>query len=171
LTTVPPPIGETGPCNPDAGTSFTTLADADLLALWSSVMQELRQRGVIRSSNNPIGDYGERLVADRLGLTLNTNSTAAYDAVAPDGTRYQIKSRRLLTPRASRQLGAVRNLEKDGFDHLIVVLLGPTFQLLELWRLPIDLVREHAVFRAHVNAHILQAQGAVLRDRRAARLA
>ncbi len=160
-----------GPSEFDTGVDLAAQTDADLLALWASIMDELRSRGVIRSSNNPIADYGERLVAERLGLELVNASTAGYDAVAPDGTRYQIKSRRLVAGTSSRQLGALRNLDQDCFDHLVVVLLGPRFELHELWRLPIDLVREHAVYRSHVNAHVLHARGAVLDDPRAVRLA
>lgn len=143
----------------------------DLLVLWSRVMDELRERGVIRSGNNPVGDDAEWLVAERLGLGLVANSTAGYDAIGPDGTRYQIKARRLVDPTTSRRLSALRNLDQDRFDHLLVVLVGPTFEILELWRLPIDLVREHATYRRHVNAHVLHADGAVLRDPRAVRLA
>ncbi len=51
------------------------LSDANLLALWADVMAELKSRDVIRSANNPVADYAERLVADRLGLALAPPST------------------------------------------------------------------------------------------------
>ena len=67
-------------------------------------------------------------------------------------------------------LSAIRNLDEGGFDHLVIVLFDEDFGLKEIWRLPIDLVREHAVYRRHVNAHILQARGSVLSDPRAEQL-
>jgi hypothetical protein len=146
------------------------LETEQLLSLWSRVMEELRQRGVIRSSNNPVADYTEGFTARRLGLTLVGNSTSGHDAIDADGRRYQIKARRLLRPNTSRQLSALRNLNGDPFDFLVVVLFAPAFDVLELWQSPIDLVREHAVFRPHVNAHILYARGAILADRRAVRI-
>lgn len=149
---------------------MTSLADQEVFRLWAASMRELTRRELIRSANNPTGDYGEVLVARRLGLQLVGSSTAAYDAVAPDGTRYQIKARRLQNAKTSRQLGAIRNLDQGGFDHLVVVLFDGDFGLTEMWRLPIDLVREHAVYRKHVNAHILHARGPVLADARAERL-
>ena len=146
------------------------MANADLLALWSSIMDELRLRGVIRSSNNPTADYAEYVAAEHLGLRLVDNSTAGYDAISPDGARIQIKGRRLTAYNPSRQLSALRKLETDCFDYLVIVVFGPGFDIQEIWRLPIELVRDHAKYRKHVNAHILHAQGAVLSDPRAERL-
>jgi hypothetical protein len=149
---------------------LTSKDDAELLALWSSIMSELLSRGVLRSSNNPTGDYAEHLVASKLELTLQPNSTSGYDAVASDGTRFQIKGRRLMSFNASRQLGVLRNLDQDGFDYLVVVVFGPNFEVQEMWQFPIDLVREHAIFRKHVNGSILHARRALLSDPRAMQL-
>lgn len=51
----------------------------ELLTLYVDILDELRERGVIRTENGPIGDYAERLAANRLGLTLVKNSTVGYD--------------------------------------------------------------------------------------------
>jgi hypothetical protein len=149
---------------------LTAMDDAKLLSLWSSVMTELRSRSVLRSSNNPTGDYAEYLVAAQLGLQLVPPSTKSYDAVAPDGKRFQIKGRRLTRTNASRQLGVLRKLDQDSFDYLVVVMFGSNFELQEMWQLPIDLVREHATFNKYQNAHILHARGEMLNDPRAVRL-
>lgn len=143
------------------------LDDRAVFRLWARTMRELARRELIRSGNNPTGDYGEVLVAEQLGLQLAGNSTAAFDALAPDGTRYQIKARRLQGDKSSRQLGAIRNLDRGEFDYLVAVLFDENFGLKELWQFPIDLVREHAVYRKHVNAHIMHASGPILRDPRA----
>ena len=155
---------------PNLAEPLPTMSDAELLALWSSIMSELLSRGVLRSSNNPTGDYAEYLVASKLELTLQPNSTSGYDAVASDGTRFQIKGRRLTSSNASRQLGVLRNLDQDGFDFLVVVVFGPNFEVQEMWQFPIVLVREHATFRKHVNGSILHARGALLSDPRAVQL-
>ena len=147
------------------------LSDSDVLALWVSAMDELRRRGITRSANNPTGDYAERFIAEKLHLSLQGNSAAGYDAIGADGTRYQIKSRRLATPQTSRQLSPIRNLKRNPFDYLIVLLLGPKFYVLECWKIPIDAVRDYAKYRSHVNGHILHASGAVLLDQRTVRLA
>jgi hypothetical protein len=149
---------------------LSNLTDQRLFGVWVSAMAELRRRGILRSDNTPTGDYAEWLVANALGLTLEGNSTSGFDARAEDGTRYQIKARRLVTPATSRQLSAIRNLDGDPFDHLIIVLFGPAFEVQECWQVPVGVVRKHARYRAHVNGHVLHARGAVLADPRSIRL-
>jgi hypothetical protein len=150
--------------------SLTELSDREVLAIWASTMTELQRRGILRSDNTPTGDYAEWLVSKTLGLALEGNSMAGYDAIGPDGTRYQIKARRLVTAKTSRQLSALRNLDQDPFDFLIMVLFGPAFDVLECWQVPVDVVREHADWTQHVNGHRLHARGAVLSDPRTIRL-
>lgn len=59
-----------------------TLSDRQLLDLHCSVMEALRLRSVVRSSNSPVADYTETIVARALAPKLATNSQSGYDAVA-----------------------------------------------------------------------------------------
>ncbi|MCQ9616352.1 hypothetical protein L1889_06270 [Paenalcaligenes niemegkensis] len=63
----------------------------DLLTLHTDAITELRHRGVLRTKNNPTGDYAEWLVSKALGLTLASNSSADYDAVSESGKKYKSK--------------------------------------------------------------------------------
>jgi len=63
-------------------------SDEELLVSWADIMSELSRRGLIRTANNPVADYAEHLVAKLLGLSLEGNSKASYDAVGSDGIRY-----------------------------------------------------------------------------------
>ena len=67
----------------------------ELLKLQVSVIDELRKRNVVRTGNNPLGDYTEWLVAKALGLNLVKNAMAGYDATSEDGVKIQIKGRRI----------------------------------------------------------------------------
>jgi hypothetical protein len=87
-----------------------SLSTQDLLQHYSRILDELRLRKVVRTSNSPIGDYAEWLIANQLGLTLVSNSTSGYDAVDVNGVKFQIKGRRLTPRNQSRQLSAIRNL-------------------------------------------------------------
>ncbi len=78
--------------------------------------------------------------------------------------KYQIKARRLASPATSRQLSTIRNLDQEGFDHLIVVLFGPRFEVTGCWQIPISVVHRYATYQKHVNGHILHATEAVLAD-------
>lgn len=132
-----------------------------LLALYSAIVEELHGRGVVRSTNNPVGDYAEYLVARAFGLSLVGNSSIGYDAISPDGIRYQVKSRRLTTRDRSRQLGFFRGLQlsDDPFDLLVAVLFNADFTIQRAALVPVAVVREHAARVEYVNAWRL-----ILRD-------
>jgi hypothetical protein len=89
----------------------------------ANLLAELRRRNVVRSSNNPTGDYGELLFSRALGWTLNGNSSADADAIDAEGIRYQIKCRRLESPAGSRQLGFIRRLPDRPFDNKLAAVL------------------------------------------------
>ena len=57
------------------------LADEELLHLYGRLMEELRQRELVRSSNNPVSDYAEKIVCERLKLSLMGKSRKGYDAI------------------------------------------------------------------------------------------
>ncbi|WP_258599834.1 hypothetical protein [Mesorhizobium sp. AR10] len=89
-----------------------------LLELHGDLLAELRRRKIVRSANNPTGDYGELLFSRAFGWTLNSNSSADADAIDTEGVRYQIKCRKLETLGGSRQLGFIRRLPDRPFDRL-----------------------------------------------------
>jgi hypothetical protein len=99
---------------------FDAYSDEDLLRLWKRIPEVLRGRGVCRTKN-VVSDVAERLVADKLGLTLAPNSTRDYDATDAEGKRYQVKARMLSTWNGSTQLGDIHHLnEPSPFDFLAV---------------------------------------------------
>lgn len=84
-----------------------------------------------------------------------------------DGLRYQIKCRwertDFPTPQ-SRELGVIRSLEKNQFDFLIAVIFDSHFQVRAAYQIPHEIIPRYAVYRRHVNGHILLADGPILRD-------
>jgi hypothetical protein len=95
-------------------TQLQRLPIFELLAQYANIMEELRRRGVIRSSNNPVADYAEYLCEKALSLKRTGKSAKGFDATDSKGRRYQIKGRRLTTHSASRQLGVLRELNEAG---------------------------------------------------------
>jgi hypothetical protein len=136
--------------------------DADILRLYASLMAELRTRGVVRSSNNPVADYTESLVAQRLGLKLLGNSAAGCDATDAAGVRYQIKGRRLTPQGSSTQLSAIRNLETRPFDVLAAVVYNADFSIAYAAVIPHEFVLAHARYRKHTNSHCFMMTRAVM---------
>ncbi|HVI57750.1 MAG TPA: hypothetical protein VM619_02600 [Luteimonas sp.] len=140
--------------------------DKQLLGAYCSLMAVLKERGIVRSSNNPVADYTESLVSRALGLTLESQSQAGFDARGTDGTRYQIKGRRLTSHNKSTQLSALRNLAQRPFDVLAAVAYSADLTVLYGALIPIDAVAELSRFSKHSNSHIFMFRRAVLEDSR-----
>jgi hypothetical protein len=86
------------------------LTPPELLVMHAAVSEELRRRGVIRSSSNPVGDLAEHLFCRAFGWKQAPNSMRDAEATDAAEVRYQIKGRRLTPHNNSRQLGALREL-------------------------------------------------------------
>ncbi|AGO56789.1 hypothetical protein SOD_c38370 [Serratia plymuthica 4Rx13] len=145
---------------------ITLLSDLELLSLHSEILTQLRSRGVIRTKNNPVGDYAEWLVSKALGMTLLSNSSAGADAIDTDGKKVQIKARRVTPDNPSRQLSALRNYEAADFDYLIAVIFDETYNILDAYKIPHEVIQDYARHSDHVNAHIVNLKGAILTDPR-----
>ncbi|WP_170571125.1 hypothetical protein [Ruegeria atlantica] len=124
---------------------------AELLQTHTAILEELRDRGILRSANNPTGDYAEWLFCRAFGWEQAANSVKGYDATDTDGIRYQIKGRRLHQNNTSRQLSAIRDM--NGFDVLAGVLLDASFGVLRAALIPSEIVRERSTFTQHTNSH------------------
>ena len=133
--------------------NLSDLTPAQLLALHAKLGDELRSRGIMRSSNNPTGDLAEYLFCKAFGWTQAGNSHANVDAVASDGTRFQIKGRRLTRHNKSRQLSAIRDLHGGHFDFLAGVLFNEDYTVLRAALIPHSVAIELARFVEHTNSH------------------
>ncbi len=129
------------------------LSVADLLRLHADIADELRSRGVARSANNPTGDLAEYLFCKAFGWTQAPNSERSIDATGADGTRYQIKGRRLTEHNTSRQLSAIRDLKGANFDMLAGVLLDKYYGVIKAALIPRDVIVKRATYREHTNSH------------------
>jgi hypothetical protein len=137
-----------------------------LLQLYGKLMEELRRRKLVRSSNNPVSDYAEKIVCEKLKLSLAGKSSKGYDAIDENtGIKYQIKARRLTSHNRSRQLGVIRNLDQNPFDYLIAVIFNESFEPIEIWQIPLGTIPKYARYSKHQNGHILVLTGDVLQDK------
>lgn len=129
------------------------LTPTALLKLHAQVSEELRERGVVRSSNNPTGDLAEYLFCRAFGWKQAGNSHPNADATGPDGTTlYQIKGRRWTLHNKSRQLGALRGLPDGGFHFLAAVLFAPDYSVDRAAIVPHATVHTNSVFVSHTNS-------------------
>jgi hypothetical protein len=141
---VPPAVAVPAVCH---------LTVPQLLVLHSRVADEFRRRGITRTSNNPTGDLAEYLFCRALGWKQTGNSNRHFDAVGADGTRYQVKGRRMTRYNQSRQLGALRELTGAHFDFLAGVLFSDDYSILRAAIIPCAIVVERARFVKRTNSH------------------
>ncbi len=127
------------------------LQPRDLFTLFSRILVEMRRRGILRSTNNPVADYAEWLVCSALSLELAQKSSR-YDAKDSQGRRYEIKGRRLTRQNPSRQLSAIRDLDAKHFDFLAGVLFAEDFTVQKACLIPHEVVARFAIFQEHVRA-------------------
>lgn len=130
----------------------------DLFKLYSGVLNELRRRKIIRSTNNPVADYAELLMAKALRLQLVTKSTKGYDAIDAEGARYEVKGRRVTPHNASRQLSFIRGLKERHFTYLAGVLFAENFSVIRACLIPVEVVEKVVKFVPQVNGWRLLLQ-------------
>jgi len=138
--------------------NFKNMNEQSLLNLYSDLMEELRQRQLIRSSNNPVADYAEKVAVECMGLSRVGKEERGYDAIDSGNRRYQIKGRRITKHNSSRQLGVIRNLDEKLFDYLVAVIFNEDFTINEIWKVPYQFVKENSQFSEHQNGHIFYAK-------------
>lgn len=130
----------------------------ELLRLHGEVMDELRRREVVRTSNNPVGDYAELLFSTAFGWELENSSAAGHDATDKDGIRYQIKSRRLTKPNGSRQLSFLRRLPEKKFDYLAAVLFDGAYRVQRAIILPHEGLEARCRYSKHANGWLFRLE-------------
>ncbi|WP_232427189.1 hypothetical protein [Burkholderia ubonensis] len=135
--------------------SLSGLSIADLLATHSFVIEELQRRGVLRTGNNPTGDYAEWLVSSKLGLELAGKSSKGYDAIDTQKVRYEIKARRVTPDNPSTQMSPIRDLAGAHFDFLIAVVFDNSWKVIAAAKIPHSIIPAVASFRQHVNGHVM----------------
>jgi hypothetical protein len=125
----------------------------ELLALWAGALRELRERGVVRTFNNPIADIAEELVAIHYGGERGSFSQKTWDVRVGDEF-LQVKALRDTGKRTRRNLSPIRS--DDGYAAVIVVIFTEDLRVAEAIRIPRELVNKMFAHRSHVNGRIVR---------------
>jgi hypothetical protein len=133
--------------------NIADLTVPQLLVLHTQIGDELRKRGILRSANNPTGDLSEYLFCKAFGWNQAGNSHPNVDAVGTDGTRYQVKGRRITRFNNSRQLSAIRDLKGGHFDFIAGVLFNEDYTVMRAALIPHAVALERAAFVERTNSH------------------
>lgn len=130
-----------------------------LLSQYAEILAELRARGVVRTSNAPLGDYAEYVALRAYGGTLAPNSAKSYDLLTIDERRVQVKARTVsLTTSPSAVFSVFRSFDFDVAT--LIVLDARTYGLQWAREMSPEDVRGASRWSPHVNGHLLQVRRA-----------
>lgn len=115
-------------------------------------MAELRERDVIRTSNNPIADIAEALVHEHFGGERGSFNQPGWDVRTPSGDRLQVKAMRRLPTGKRRNLSPIRD---QNYDAVIAVIFNENFELECALRMSRELVEELFPHKTYVNGRII----------------
>ncbi|WP_436793482.1 hypothetical protein [Actinospongicola halichondriae] len=150
-----------------AGMDLESMEVRDLLSLSSGAVAELRRRGIVRTNNAPLGDYAEWLAVKALGGKLAPNSERSFDLVTDAGRRVQVKARRVSDPPEAGQLQTSPFRSWDFDDALLLLVDEATYWIRSASVVPLEVVKEVATYREHVNGSTVQMTADVIAHRRA----
>lgn len=137
---------------PDYG--LADLSTPELLSHYGEILTILRDRGITRTEDSPVGGYAEYLAAIAFGLELTTNSAIGYDGIDAAGVRYQVKGRRITAWSQARQVSAIRGLGEglpDPFDLLVGILFNADMSVMRAALVPLAVIQANSKLQRHVN--------------------
>ena len=134
---------------------------------YAEILKSLNSAGIVRTYNSPVGDYAEWIVSEKLGLELQKNSEAGFDALdKKTGSRYQVKSCWMHPGKKNKQLNVIRDYDKKPFDYLVVVIFGEDFDVEEAYLIPHAIIREHFLWNKHQNGIVVTLTNKFVSDKR-----
>jgi len=126
-----------------------SLTAGELIDTYSGILDELRERGLIRTKNAPVGDLAEYAASIAYSGILEKNSAKSYDLLSGDGRRVQVKVRNVSAGTSPSQIfSAIRS---DGYDVCLFVLVTDNWVTVAKEWSPAD-VKEHGRYQAHTNS-------------------
>ena len=113
-------------------------------------------------TSNIVGEYAEYLAHQYYGGRLLEISGSSADIESDNGTRYQVKSRKIKgTP--TTQLNVIRSWD---FDFLVVILFDANGGVKKALEVPVDIAKEYGVPNSHQNGWVITTTQKFLNDRR-----
>lgn len=135
----------------------------DLQELWLKYNEySNRLAEALGRTSNIVGEYAEYLAHRHYGGKLLGISGASADIEAPDGKKYQVKSRKVKGT-ATTQLNVIRSWE---FDYLVVVLFDARGYVKKALEVPVAVAKELAAPNSHQNGWVITTTQAFLCDPR-----
>jgi hypothetical protein len=128
---------------------LTRLSVRSLLGLEAGIVDEFTRRGLVRTSNKPLGDIAEQIVLRARGGNLEPNSTKSHDITTATGRRIQVKAMGARRAGLSGKFSPFRSFDFD--SAVFLVFAAGSFELMLAREVPAADVDALARYSEHVN--------------------
>jgi len=151
---------------------INNLTTEQLIDAYSDIINQLKERGVIRTKNL-IGDLGEYLAIEHFNKLPNKSNlniappgTKNIDAISRNGERYSVKST------TGNTTGVFSGLEDPGsekkdtqkFEYVLVVMFSDNFKLDKILEIDWNLFLKHKKWHGTMKAWNLSITKALLSE-------
>ncbi|WP_324733724.1 DUF6998 domain-containing protein [Pseudomonas paeninsulae] len=111
-------------------------------------------------TNNIVGEYAEYLAHRHYGGRLLRASESSADIEADDGTKYQVKARKIKGTTAT-QLNVIRSWN---FDYLVVILFEADGKIFKALEVPVAVAKKYGADNQHQNGKVITTSRKFLLD-------
>jgi hypothetical protein len=150
-------------CSLSRALYFKECAMEDVKDLWLKFNEYSNKLTIaLGRTSNIVGEYAEHLAHKHYGGRLLDISGASADLEAPDGTLYQVKSRKIKGS-PSTQLNVIRSWD---FDFLVVILFESSGAIKKAVQVPVEVAKEYGASNNHQNGWVITTSQKFLNDHR-----
>ncbi|WP_159600289.1 DUF6998 domain-containing protein [Agromyces humi] len=140
-----------------ADVDLTSYTVRELLTLYRQILAELTRRRFVRTRNAPIGDLAEYTASIMYTGVLENNSAKAFDLIAADGRRIQVKVRtKDSTTKPGQVFSPIRSSPAEYDACLFVIVDSDTGDVVVAREWTSDEVQQHAKHRERTNAWVVR---------------
>lgn len=141
------------PNSPGFDPSLLTVGE--ILHVYSGLLSELRDRGLVRTNNAPIGDLAEYACAAYYEGALAANSEKSYDLIAADGRRVQVKVRNVRGD--TRPSAVFSSIRSTNFDVCVFILANVVTNSVEAaYEWTAEEILAHGRYSPHTNSTLIR---------------
>lgn len=151
---------------------FSNLNDSELIKIYGTLLQEMKNRSLIRSKN-VVGDIGEHTVIEHFNKTKNLPklqaappSTKNIDAISTAGERYSIKC--TTTNTTGTFWGLTQDVKitdiKPLFEYVIILQLDEFMQPLLMLQVSWETFFKYKHWHSRMNAYNLIINKSLIND-------
>jgi len=110
---------------------------------------------IIRTNDNVVGDLRGSFLGDAFTVSLEAKPNSDYDS-SSDDTKCQVKERKCYKNQDNIWFVAIKDLPKDMFDYLALILFDDCLALRRALYMPREVAKKLCMHLAHINSDMIR---------------